>query len=330
MNLRKVTSFVLATALCVMCISGCSSKAADETKNTTAAEVTAPSATETMPISSTLLEAVTLSLPEAIVREVVSENREYFKADGNVIGGIEILNVAGQRDVQPDEQEYADFAISVTKQVQDGEYDHSVNLSSGVADVVVDIKFRDDRTFMHYFFFGEEVVYDIWVDYDVLDGQDMISILKTLHSDDIVNPQDTAPVNKEVPILNLRTDLPEGIQRMPATTTRLLFYNIPSLDEYVTGENVAGGIEYVTDGTDMDTLGSVVAALGQEYFGGQYEATAQEFSNNNVIAKVTANSPEIEVISYIVQVDDEVYAVWADTAIITEENILRIAESCSY
>ena len=180
------------------------------------------------------------------------------------------------------------------------------------------------------FFFGEKVVYDVWADRDVLDGQDMISILKTLHSDDIVNPQDNAPVNKDVPILNLRTDLPEGIQRMPATTTRLLFYNIPSLDEYVTGENVAGGIEYVADGTDMDTLESVVAALGQEYFGGQYEATAQEFSNNNVIAKVTANSPEIEVISYVVQIGEEIYAVWADTAIIAEEDILGIAESCRY
>lgn len=330
MNLRKVTSFALVTALCVMCISGCSSKALDETENTTAVEVTTSSATDTMPISSNLLENVTLSLPENITVEIVSETREYFKAGGDVIGGIEILDVAGQRDVQPDENEYADFAISVTKQVQDGEYDHSVNLSSGVADVVVDIKFLDSRTFEHYFFFGEKVVYDVWADSDVMDGQDMISILKTLHSDDIVNPQDTAPVNKDVPILNLRTDLPDGIQRMPATTTRLLFYNIPSLDEYVTGENVAGGIEYVADGTDMDTLESVIAALGQEYFGGQYEAAAQEFSNNNVIAKVTANSSEVKVLSYIVQVDDEVYAVWADTAIITEENILKIAESCSY
>ena len=199
MNLRKVTSFALATALCVMCISGCSSKALDETKNTTAVEVTTSSATDAMPIS--------INLPENITVEIVSETREYFKAGGDVIGGIEILDVAGQRDVQPDENEYADFAISVTKLVQTGEYDHSVDLSSGVADVVVDIKFRDGRTFEHYFLFGEKVVYDVWADSDVLDGQDMISILKTLHSDDIVNPQDTAPVNKDVPILNLRTDL---------------------------------------------------------------------------------------------------------------------------
>ena len=259
-----------------------------------------------------------------------TDTRAYFRADGEVIGGIEILNVAGQRDAMLSEDEYEDLAFTVTKLVQDGEYDCSVDTMSGLADVNVGIKFQDGRTFAHYFFFGEKVVYDVWADSDVLDGQDMISILKTLHSNDIVNPQDTAPVNKDVPILNLRTDLPEGIQRMPATTTRLLFYNIPSLDEYVTGENVAGGIEYVADGTDMDTLESVVAALGQEYFGGQYEATAQEFSNNNVIAKVTANSPEIEVISYVVQIGEEIYAVWADTAIIAEEDILGIAESCRY
>lgn len=289
-----------------------------------------PTSASPAEIAEDLLGDIVLSLPNTITKEFISDTRAYFLADEVVIGGIEILNLAGQRDTQPDTDDYRDWAVTVTKLVQDGEHDYSVDPYSDLADVTVDIKFRNGRTFIHHFFFGEKVVYDIWVDHDVLDGQDMISILKTLHSEDIVNPQDRAPVNGDVPILNLRTDLPEGIVRMPSTTTRLLFYNIPSLEEYVTGENVAGGVEYIADGADLDTLESVIAALGQEYLGGQYEAKAQACSDANVITKVIAHSSETELISYVVQVDGEVYAIWASTAIISEEDILKIAESCRY
>ena len=222
------------------------------------------------------------------------------------------------------------MAKNVTALVREGDFDCSVDKATGMSDVEVQIKFWDDgQCFVHYFFFGETVVYDIWADYDVLDGQDMIHILKTLHSPDIINPQDENPVNQDVPILNLRIDLPKGIQRMPTTKTRLLFYNVPTPEECVTGEKVVGGVEVVADGSDLTALEVTLADLGREYLGSKYEPAAQEF-HSGALAKLTFTSLEDELICYVVQVEQDAYAVWASTAAIAEDDILKIAESCSY
>ena len=280
--------------------------------------------------SENLLENVTLELVNGILREDVSDTRAIFKMGEETIGGIEILDIAGQRESLPYEDDYKNLAENVTTLVREGNFDCSVNKATGMSDVEVQIKFWDDgQCFVHYFFFGETVVYDIWADYDVLDGQDMIHVLKTLHSPDIINPQDENPVNQDVPILNLRIDLPKGIQRMPTTKTRLLFYNVPTLEECVTGEKVVGGVEAVADGSDLTALEVTLADLGREYLGSKYEPAAQEF-HSGTVAKLTLTSPEDKLVCYVVQVEQDAYAVWASTAAIGEEEILKIAESCSY
>lgn len=280
--------------------------------------------------SENLLENVTLELVNGILREDVSDTRAIFKMGEETIGGIEILDIAGQRDTLPYEDDYKNLAENVTKLVREGNFDCSVNKETGMCDVEVQLKFWDDgQCFAHYFFFGETAVYDIWADYDVLDGQDMIHVLKTLHSPDIINPQDENPVNQDVPILNLRIDLPKGIQRMPTTKTRLLFYNVPTPEECVTGENVVGGVEAVADESDLTALEVTLADLGREYLGSKYEPAAQEF-RSGAVAKLTLTSPEDKLVCYVVQVEQDAYAVWASTAAISEEEILRIAESCCY
>ena len=280
--------------------------------------------------SENLLENVTLGLVNGILREDVSDTRAIFKMGEETIGGIEILDIAGQRETLPYEDDYINLAKNVTTLVREGDFDCSVSKATGMSDVEVQIKFwDDDQCFVHYFFFGETVVYDIWADYDVLDGQDMIHVLKTLHSPDIINPQDENPVNQDVPILNLRIDLPKGIQRMPTTKTRLLFYNVPTPEECVTGEKVVGGVEAVADGSDLTALEVTLADLGREYLGSKYEPAAQEF-RSGAVAKLTLTSPEDKLVCYVVQVEQDAYAVWASTAAIGEEEILKIAESCSY
>lgn len=280
--------------------------------------------------SKNLLENVTLELVNGIVREDVSNTRAIFLMGEETIGGIEILDIAGQRDTLPYEDDYINLAKNVTALVREGDFDCSVDKATGMSDVEVQLKFWDDgQCFVHYFFFGETAVYDIWADYDVLDGQDMIHVLKTLHSPDIINPQDENPVNQDVPILNLRIDLPKGIQRMPTTKTRLLFYNVPTPEECVTGEKVVGGVEAVADGSDLTALEVTLADLGREYLGSKYEPAAQEFRSGAVV-KLTLTSPEDKLVCYVVQVEQDAYAVWASTAAIAEDDILKIAESCSY
>lgn len=326
MNVRKTIRLILVAALCVLTITGCGSKAPEGTE-ARSIESTSPIPP---PISGNLLESIVLELPDEITRENISDTRAIFCADGEIIGGIEILDIAGQRETLPFTDDYMNLASEVTKLVRDGGFDYTVEKATGMSDVEVKIIFWDNgQCFVHYFFFGETVVYDIWEGSDILDGQDMIHILKTLHSPDIVNPQDENPVNQDVPILNLRIDLPEGILRMPASKTRLLFYNIPSLEEYVTNENVVGGVEAVTDASDLEALESSLSALGQRYLGGEYK-TASQKSSGDALAKITASSPEDDLICYIVQVEEDVYAVWASTTIIAEDDILKIAKSCCY
>lgn len=335
----KEQKFLLCVLLITMLIlSGCKNGASNAVQNTpTTSGESSTTSTAFSEVSdnqmdnfnSPLLENMELQLPDYIERNSVSSTRDYFYKDGEIVGGIELLNIAGQRDTLPNQDEYTEFAITVTKQVHEGEYDRSVDKDSAVADVKVEIKFQDKRTFFHYFFFGENVIYDVWVDHDVLDSQDMISILKTLHSEDIVNPQDNASANEDTPILNLRINLPEGMIHVPATSTRILFFDVP-WEEYLNRGNAVGGIEALEDASDLDTLESVIADLGQLHLGNEFVAAAQEFSGTNVVAKVTANSTEIELIAYAVEVDGDAYVIWADTAIISEEDILKIAETCSY
>lgn len=328
----KKQFFITMLLITTLIISGCTEGGNSTVQNTQTTPTVAPSEVFDNQLGSTislLMENVELQLPDYIERKAVSSSRDYFYNNGKIVGGIELLNTAGQRDTLPNEDEYTELAITVTRQVHDGEYDRSVDKDSAIADVKVEIKFQDERTFFHYFFFGENVVYDVWVDHDVLDSQDMISILKTLHSEDIVNPQDNAPANEDTPILNLRIDLPEGMIHVPATSTRILFFDVP-WEEYLNRGNAVGGIEDLVDASDLDTLESVIADLGQLHLGKEFVAVAQEFSGTNVVAKVTANSAETELIAYVVEVDGDVYAIWADTAIISEEDILKIAEGCSY
>lgn len=332
MNVPRFLRLIFVAALCTLIVTGVGNNIAEAAEGfNTESTVSSPSA-----ISDRLLENITLELPDEIIRENVSDTRAifrtraFFRMDEEMIGGIEILDVAGQREALPYEDDYKSLAENVTKLVREGDFDCSVEKATGMSDVEVQIKFWDDgQCFVHYFFFGESVVYDIWADYDVLDGQDMIHILKTLHSPDIINPKDENPVNADVPILNLRIDLPRGIQRMPSTKTRLLFYNVPTPEELVTGENVVGGVEAVTDVSDLKSLENILSDLGQAYLGSEYTAAARAFPSG-MLAKLTLTGSEDKLVCYVVRVEQDTYAVWASTAIFCEEDILKIAESCCY
>lgn len=326
MNTRKLISLTLTAILCILLTAGCGSETPDEVE-APAVENTSASPVVT---SGQLLKNVSLTLPDEITREDVSDTRAVFRYGGNIIGGIEILNIAGQRDTLPFSDDYRDLTADVTKLVHDGNYDYTLEKATPMSDLEVQIKFWDDhQCFVHYFFFGETVVYDIWADSDILDGQDMISILKTLHSDDIINPQDTAPVNDDMPILNLRIDRPKELTRVPASGTRVLFYSVP-MEQVVSGQNVVGGVEAVVDATDFPTIEAQLAALGQRYIGGEFETDAATYSDANVLAKITAASPDAQLTAYVIRVETDTYAVWGTAEVVPEDTLLEIAKSCKY
>lgn len=270
--------------------------------------------------SFSLLESVELELPDTIARQSVSAARDLFYRDGEVVGGIELLDIADRMDTM-DLQAYADQALTVMKAVYDTEYDYMAEMD-GSCQAVVSVCARDGKAFYHYFFSGNQMGYDIWMDNSVLDSRDMRSCLKTLHSEDLYNPQDFITINQEVPLLNLRVSMPEGVLRQPTKTTRDLFYS---------GTALAGGIEQIDASSDLDILSLTVENVAKELYGREFDCTNKEFTSDGKIAAVfLTDSDDTHVIHYIVSVGAECYDVWADTSIITEENALAIAQSCQY
>lgn len=287
-------------------------------------EIPVPSASTADTIYSiqsfSLLESVELTLPDTIVRQSVSATRDFFYKDGEIVGGIELLDIADRMNTM-DLQAYADQALNVTKAVYDAEYDYMAG-SDESCQAVVSLCSQDGKEFYHYFFSGNQTGYDIWMDSNVLDSRDMRSCLKTLHSEDLYNPQDFITVNQEVPLLNLRVSMPEGVLRQPTKTTRDLFYS---------GETLAGGIEQIDASSDLDILGLTVENVAKELYGKEFDCTNKEFTSDGKISAVfLTDSDGTHVVHYIVNVGAECYDVWADTSVITEQNALAIAQSCQY
>lgn len=310
----KLQIMFVVLAIVVLLLSGC---ATPEPSATTASTVSSSGSIEGFDIPS-LLDDVELTLPDSIARKHVSDTRDYFYKDGEVVGGIELLDIASRMDTMG-MQEYADLALAVTKAVYDTEYDYMAENDASCR-VVVSVSSQDKREFYHYFFSGSQMGYDIWMDYSVLDTRDMRSCLKTLHSQDLYNPQDFVTISQEVPLLGLRVSMPEGVSRQPTKTTRNLFY---------CGTALAGGIEQIDISSDLDTLGLTAANVAKELYGREFNYTNKEYaSDGKITAVLLTDSMDTHLVHYIVNVDTECYDVWADTSVITEENALAIAKSC--
>ena len=239
--------------------------------------------------------------------------------DGEIIGGIELQDIAGQMDSM-DLDAYAELALSVTKTAYDRDYDYMAESSSD-CHAMVSLISHDGKEFYHYFFKGTEIGYDLWIDNNVLDARDMRSYLKTLHSDDIYNPQDHMTTNAEVPLLNLRVTLPDGITYQPVRTTRSLFYS---------GETVVGGVEQIDVSADLDALGTAATTLMQELYGGDFDYISMDLESENIIASIATQQGDSRFVHYIITVGTECYDVWADPMLIMEEDLLEITYSCKY
>lgn len=312
MRLQTILAvFVILT----LALSGCANS--KESTEVPTLETTCATEENTHP---SVLEDVELTLPDFIVRQSASESSDYFYKESEIVGGIELLNIASQMDTM-DTGEYAEQAINVTKAVYNTEYDYMVE-DDASCHTIVSVSSKDGREFYHYFFSGKQMGYDIWMDNSVMDTRDMRSCLKTLHAKDLYNPQDYAIVNEETPLLNLRMTLPDGITWQPKMTTRGLLY---------IEETLAGGIEQLTASADLDTLGKAAVNLTEELYGGEfsYTSTGHE-SGTPIIAEICTENADTHIVHYILNVGTECYDVWADTAVISEKDALDIAQSCQY
>lgn len=282
--MKKLQTLFSILLIASLILSGCKNGANNTIQNTVPAPMDASIPAESPDATlagqedttSPLLVNLELQLPDAIERKLISSTREYFYKDGEIVGGIELLDIASQMDSM-DLDTYAELALSVTKTAYDRDYDYMAESSSD-CHAMVSLISHDGKEFYHYFFKGTEIGYDLWIDNNVLDARDMRSYLKTLHSDDIYNPQDHMTTNAEVPMLNLRVTLPDGITYQPVRTTRSLFYS---------GETVVGGVEQIDVSADLDALGTAATTLMQELYGGDFDYISMDLESENIIASIS-------------------------------------------
>ncbi len=183
--MKKLFACFLSAALCIVFISGCSEAQASSAATQAASETTSAAADVT--VSESLLENVKLTLPETISREDVSDTRAYFYQDGEIVGGIALLDIAGEMDTM-DLQDYIDQALAVTQEVYDSEYDYIAEDDPDYCALVSVSCHAYAKEFYHYFFSGTQMGYDIWMDYSVLSTSQMRTCLETLQSEDLYNP----------------------------------------------------------------------------------------------------------------------------------------------
>lgn len=325
--MKKLQTLFSILLIASLILSGCKNGANNTIQNTVPAPLDASIPAESPDTTlagqedttSPLLVNLEVQLPDGIERKLISSTREYFYKDGEIIGGIELLDIAGQMDSM-DLDAYAELALSVTKTAYDRDYDYMAESSSD-CHAMVSLISHDGKEFYHYFFKGTEIGYDLWIDNNVLDARDMRSYLKTLHSDDIYNPQDHMTTNAEVPLLNLRVTLPDGITYQPVRTTRSLFYS---------GETVVGGVEQIDVSADLDELGTAATTLMQELYGGDFDYISMDLESENIIASIATQQGDSRFVHYIITVGTECYDVWADPMLIMEEDLLEITYSCKY
>ena len=325
--MKKLQTLFSILLIATIILSGCKNGANHTIQNTVTAPMDASIPAESSDATLTgqedttspLLVNLELQLPDSIERKPLSSTREYFYKDGEIVGGIELLDIASQMDSM-DLDAYAELALSVTKTAYDRDYDYMAESSSD-CHAMVSLISHDGKEFYHYFFKGTEIGYDLWIDNNVLDARDMRSYLKTLHSDDIYNPQDHMTTNAEVPLLNLRVTLPDGITYQPVRTTRSLFYS---------GETVVGGVEQIDVSADLDALGTAATTLMQELYGGDFDYISMDLESENIIASIATQQGDSRFVHYIITVGTECYDVWADPMLIMEEDLLEITYSCKY
>lgn len=245
MHKQKIMALTLAMSL-TAALAGCAGAKTGE--GNPATDVVAQVTTVPAAAGESLLQNVTLELPENITREQVSEARDYFYADGQVVGGIALVDNASPEQT----------AQAVTKEAFPADYDFDyISGDCAFCEAEVAVITKEQREFGHHFFSGPQGNLDIWMDTAVLNESKIHDALKTLKADGLMTPKETTgETQPEVPLLDLFQDLElaEGYTAIPDSIRELTFY-VGDDSTFQGNEPKIGGLIQ----TDLD-----YSALGQD------------------------------------------------------------------
>lgn len=184
--MRKQVSLWYLCFLLILLLMGCGKENAAEIL----VNVTTP-----LEVDAEALNNVSVTLPEGMSREPVSEIQHDFIQGERQVGGIVIVDISNEMLDMP----YASL-IQISdllgQQLMPSEDPNNIMfLGAGGNDYAYMEVYTggDQIRFFHYLFRGKTNNYDVWFDYELMDEETIAEIISTVSADDI-----TSELNKSI------------------------------------------------------------------------------------------------------------------------------------
>lgn len=171
--------YLLLTTLFLIVLSGCGKE------NTTGAVV---HATVSVDVSPEALSNVSVSLPEGMTRETVSDIQHDFIQDGNQVGGIVIVDISNEMLDSPRGDNLLKITSTLGEQLmpQEDPDDIEFMCAGGNDFAYLEIYTGGEQIrYCHYLFRGETNNYDVWFNYGLVSEENIAEIIATVSADDI-------------------------------------------------------------------------------------------------------------------------------------------------
>lgn len=142
------------------------------------------------------LNNISVTLPDSMTRETVSNIQHDFIQDGKQVGGIVIVDISDEMLDSPRGDNLLKITDVLGEQLmpQENPGDIEFMCAGGNDFAYLEIYTGGQQIrYCHYLFRGEENNYDVWFSYDLVDEETISEIISTVSADDI-----TAELNKSV------------------------------------------------------------------------------------------------------------------------------------
>lgn len=189
MKTKKITLWVSLIALIlVISVAILFATSPKQTPNAETSHVPETTAAATEASSVRLLDGLTMELPASITRQTVSETRDEFLRDGQVIGGIVEI------DLTQDLLTY--LQTNIIEGLSPADYDYNMSGSADGCAAVIETGTRD-RFFTHYIYQGYTAFYDVWFEDPLSNTGQVQQIIASVRSADIPEYSPSSGSNAE-------------------------------------------------------------------------------------------------------------------------------------
>jgi len=157
--------------------------------------VPAVNATTPIEADAAVLGSVSVTLPDGMTRQAVSNIQHDFLKDGKQVGGIVLVDLSGEMLNAPYDNLLRISDLLGQQLMPQGNADDLAFLGAG-GNAYAYLEFYtggDKIRYFHYLFRGEAHNYDVWFAYDWVNEETMNGILASVCADDI-----TLELNKSV------------------------------------------------------------------------------------------------------------------------------------